>query len=87
MSPHRRHYRRNADELSAKEEALYEQIGNTEYTEAQYMALERVIETVPFTTTALGIIAAWLIENDDRDGGMLVLRFADEFARHEAKTI
>ena len=50
----------------------------------QAMRTASFIEGMPFTTTALVAMAAWLIQQNDDKGAALLLGFADKFAMHEA---
>lgn len=92
--PRHRH-RRNGFELSEQERAefteqeqgLYDEIVNAEFSEYNYDELVKVIERFEYTTTALAALAAWYSELGDSDASMMILAFADEFAKYEAKTI
>ena len=80
-------HRRNA-ELTADEQAVYEEIVEDEAAPADVEALLKAVERFRYTSTALYALAEIYLEDfEDADGNLLLLRFAEEFAKHEAKTV
>lgn len=80
-------YRRNA-ELTAEQAELLEEIVNDEPSDVALEKLERSVESFQYTSTLLASLAAlYLDEYHDVDGNLLLLRFAEEFAEHEARTL
>jgi hypothetical protein len=81
-------HRRNADALTPEQEALYDEIMEDEFTPDQFDALVGAVERFNFTSTALYALAAqYLEEYEDTEGNLLLLQFAEQFAKHEAKTL
>jgi hypothetical protein len=84
----RHRYRRNADALTEKQEALYDEIMEDDFTPEQFTSLISAVERFNFTSTALYALAEqYLEEYEDTEGNLLLLQFAEQFAKHEAKTL
>jgi hypothetical protein len=81
-------HRRNADALTPEQDALYDEIMEDEFTPDQADKLIAAVERFNFTSTAFYALAAqYLDEYEDTDGNLLLLQFAEQFAKHEAKTL
>ncbi len=77
----------SGDRLTADQEELLDEIESTEPSEKATGLLERCVEAFDYTATLLTELAALLRSEGDHDGADMVLEFAGEMAKHEARTL
>lgn len=73
--------------LETDHAAFQEEIEAATYTDAHVAAFGELLERIGYTTTALAALAEAVREKlGDSAGSMMILGFAGEFARHEARS-
>ncbi len=74
-------------DLTADEQELLDEIESDEPSAKAEQLLERCFEAFNYTASLLTTLAELLRAEGDHAGGALLLEFAGEMAKHEARTL